>query len=587
LTFNEFSLKENLLRAVEAMGYEIPTPIQEKVIPQILSDNRDLIGLAETGSGKTAAFGLPMLHKIDEDLRETQGLILAPTRELCMQIAREMEKYSRFQKGVILTSVYGGAPFPPQIKALRQGSHIIIATPGRLLDLIKKGVARLDKLKFLVLDEADVMLNMGFKDDLDAILEAAPGERQSLLLSATMPPEVSRIAKNYMTEPLEITAGVKNKGTANVDHSCYMVHARDKYKALKRLVDSHPGIYGIIFCRTRLGCQDIANKMIKEGYNTDALHGDLSQNQREYVMKKFREGSLQLLVATDIAARGLDVDSLSHVIHYDLPDEMEVYNHRSGRTGRAGNKGNSFAIIHMKEKYRIRKIENILGRKIEYREVPTGRMICEAQLMAMIDKVKSVNVDDEEIGPYMSVIEEKLEGVDRETLIHKFVSLEFNHFLEYYGKEQDLNTPVNDRSSSWGNNRGRDRDGRSRDYNRNSNSRDSNNSNRSKNTANRDRRPGETVNHDRKPRNLGNSGKSDGMTAISISVGKRDNILPPQVIGLINDNTQGQKIPLGKITIGPASSIVYVDSGSVDSISKGLKRVSFRGRRLKIKVLPR
>lgn len=537
MTFSDLPLKESLLKAISEMGYENPTPIQEKVIPLILQDDRDLIGLAETGSGKTAAYGLPLLNRIDPSQRIPQGLILAPTRELCQQIAREMEKFSRHMGDINLALIYGGAPFPPQISALKKGAQVIIATPGRLLDLITKGVARLESLRFLVLDEADVMLNMGFKDELDAILEAAPAERQSLLLSATMPPEVARIAKNYMTDPREISAGIKNRGTANVEHSCYMIHARDKYKALKRLVDSHPGIYGIIFCRTRASCQDIADRMIKEGYNTDSLHGDLSQAQRELVMGKFRKANLQLLVATDIAARGLDVDDLTHVIHYDLPDEIEVYNHRSGRTGRAGKKGLSFAIINMKEKYRIRKIEKVLGRPIEYKPVPTGREICEAQLMALIDRVQSVNVDEDEIAPYLSVIEEKLKGVDRTTLIHRFVSLEFNRFLNYYGKEDDLMSPSNNKSS----------------------------------TSPWEKKKGSPSPH--------------GKTAVSLSLGKRDGMVPQQVIGLINQNCPGKRVNLGKITIGPSSTIIYTDAMGAELIQSGLKRVQFRGRRLKVKIL--
>ena len=543
MTFNELALREELLKAVEAMGYAEPTPIQEKVIPRILSDPGDLIGLAETGSGKTAAFGLPMLNLIDENEKYAQGLILAPTRELCMQIAGEMEKFARFIPEIKLAAVYGGAPFPPQIRALKTGAQIIIATPGRLLDLINKGAARLEKLRFLVLDEADVMLNMGFKDELDAILEAAPAERQSLLLSATMPSEVARIAREYMKEPAEITAGEKNKGNPNVDHSCYMVHAKDKYKALKRLVDANPGIYGIIFCRTRVSCQQIADKMIKEGYPTDALHGDLSQNQREYVMKKFRDRSLQLLVATDIAARGLDVNDLSHVIHYDLPDEIEVYNHRSGRTGRAGNKGCSYAIIHMKEKYRIRKIEKILGRPIEYRNIPTGREICESQLMQLMERTVQVRVDEDVIRPYLAAVEEKLAGLDREEIIRRFISLEFNRFLDYYGKEKDLSAPAF---------REREMGEKGRDGNR-----------------------GKPVNRE----------TSAGFIPLSISVGKRDSIAPQEIIGLINRNCKGRKIGIGKINIGPASTIVYVESGMADSVLSGLKRTSFKGRRLKVREL--
>ncbi|MDC7223987.1 MAG: DEAD/DEAH box helicase [Spirochaetales bacterium] len=543
MTFAELPLREEIQEAIKAMGFESPTPIQEKTIPMILSGESDIIGLAETGSGKTASFGLPMLNMIDLEQRAIQGLILSPTRELCMQICREMERFATRLKGVRITPIYGGTPFPPQKKALKAGSHIVVATPGRLLDLIKQGEARLDTLRFLVLDEADIMLNMGFKDELDAILEAAPEERLNLLFSATMPPEVARIADNYMKNPTEVAAGEKNKASANVEHSCYMVHAKDKYKALKRLVDSHPGIFGIIFCRTKAGCQTIADKMIKEGYPTDSLHGDLSQNQRELVMKKFRERNLQLLVATDIAARGLDVSDLTHVIHYDLPDEIEVYNHRSGRTGRAGKKGRSYAIINMKEKYRIRKIERIIGRKIEYKDIPTGKEICQAQLLNLVDRITSVEVDEEQISPFMPIIEEKLAGVDREELIHRFVSLEFNRFIDYYGKEKDILSPGN-RRDNYDQNGGRDR---KRDF---------------------------------------SQSRFDGdFTPISVSVGKRDKILPQDIIALVNKNSGKRKIPLGKILIGPASTVVYVSGDEAEFLSSRLNRQSFRGRRLKVQVV--
>ncbi|MDC7219642.1 MAG: DEAD/DEAH box helicase [Spirochaetales bacterium] len=543
MKFEEFPLREEIQQAIQAMGFESPTPIQEKTIPLILEGERDIIGLAETGSGKTASFGLPMLNMIDLEKREIQGLILSPTRELCQQICREMERFASRMQGIRITPIYGGAPFPPQKRALKAGSHIIVATPGRLLDLIKQGEARLETLRFLVLDEADIMLNMGFKDELDAILEAAPEDRLNLLFSATMPPEVARIADNYMKDPQEVAAGEKNKASANVEHSCYMVHAKDKFKALKRLVDSHPGIYGIVFCRTRAGCQTIADKMIKEGYPTDALHGDLSQNQREYVMKKFRDRSLQLLVATDIAARGLDVSDLTHVIHYDLPDEIEVYNHRSGRTGRAGKQGRSYAIIHMKEKYRIRKIERIIGRSIEYRNVPTGDEICRAQLLNLIDRVTGVDVDESQISPFMDVIEDKLSTVSREELIHRFVSLEFNRFLDYYGKERDILSP-----SGQNRDRGdrRDRDGRN-DFSQN-------------------RFEGDFI-------------------PLSISVGKRDKIMPQEIIGLVNKNGGKRKIPLGKILIGPSSSIVNVAADEVEFLASRLNRQTFRGRRLKVSIV--
>jgi ATP-dependent RNA helicase DeaD len=350
LNFSTLGLTDNIIKAIGELGFDTPTPIQEKVIPQILSDPRDIVGLAQTGTGKTAAYGLPILERTDILSKRVQALILCPTRELCLQIARDMESYSRFLPKLSVTAVYGGAGIIEQMRAVRKGTQIIVATPGRLLDLINRKAADISAIRHLVLDEADIMLNMGFKEELDAILAASPKERQTLLFSATMPSEVAKIAAKYMKNPIEISIGQKNSGTANVEHQYFMVHARDKYETLKRVVDYYPEIYGIIFCRTRISTQEIADKMIKDGYNAEALHGDLSQSQREFVMRKFREGNVQLLIATDIAARGLDVNNLTHVIHYDLPDDLEIYTHRSGRTGRAGKTGISLAIIHMKEK---------------------------------------------------------------------------------------------------------------------------------------------------------------------------------------------------------------------------------------------
>lgn len=526
------------------MGFVEPTPIQSEVIPILLESAGDVIGLAQTGTGKTAAFGLPLIHRIDLESRATQGLILCPTRELCNQIHAEMTQFARHTTGLRMTAVYGGQDIRGQIRSLKQGSQIIIATPGRLADLIKRGVADLSTVSCLVLDEADIMLHMGFREELDFILSSAPDERQTLLFSATMPKEVARIASEYMSDPREVAVGKKNSGTETIEHYYYLVHAKDRYNALKRLVDFNPGIYGLVFCRTRADTQMIADRMLKDGYNVDALHGDLSQQQREYVMKKFRDQSLQLLVATDIAARGLDVNNLSHVIHYELPDEIEVYNHRSGRTGRAGRRGTSCAIVHMKEKYKIRRIESILGRKILQAPVPLGPDICEQQLMHLIDRVHSAAVDEEQIGPYIEVIEDKLKDLDRQTLLKHFISLEFNRFLNYYGNAPDLMPVLPER-----------------------------------------RREGKGGGNDRF--NRGGERKREGSIRyahLNMNLGYRDKVTPQHIISLINRSTRGHQVPIGRIDIGPTKCSVQVAADCTGLVEEALKRVPFGGKRIKLTV---
>jgi ATP-dependent RNA helicase DeaD len=552
LNFNDFGLSKELILAIEDLNFEVPTPIQEKIIPHILSDKRDVVGLAQTGTGKTAAFGLPLLDLLEKGSKYTQVLILCPTRELCLQISRDFESFSKHLPGYKVTPVYGGAPMDKQIRDLRKGSQIIIATPGRLLDLLNRGVADITSIHYLVLDEADIMLNMGFKEELDGILESTPKEKQTLLFSATMPDDVSRIASTYMSDPVEISVGTKNAGVESVDHLYYMVHARDKYQALKRIADYNPDMYGIIFCRTRIATKDIAEKMMKDGYNADALHGDLSQVQREYVMKKFRERSLQLLVATDIAARGLDVKNVSHVIHYDLPDEIEIYTHRSGRTGRAGKTGISIAIIHMKEKYRIRQIERVLKRKISPAHIPMGKDICEKQLMNLIDRVKAVHVDSEQISPYMSIIEEKLAALDRESLLQHFVSMEFNRFLSYYKNTPDLTPVVEGSGSSGGRAKGNSFGSRGK-------------------TRSGDR--------DRGRQGRGNA----GFASLIINLGKKERILPNQIIGIINESTRQRNIEIGKIVIGEISTRVDVDENYADSVIQAISGFKYKGRDVRMR----
>jgi ATP-dependent RNA helicase DeaD len=439
MLFTEMGLSPEILMGIEALGFENATPIQEKVIPVLLDKKRDLVGLAQTGTGKTAAFGLPALENIDLDAVHPQFLVLSPTRELCMQITRDIENYSKYMKGLKIVAVYGGASMDQQIRSLKRGVHVVVATPGRIHDLVRRNRIDLSNISTLVLDEADEMLKMGFRDDLDAILATTPGNKNTLLFSATMASGVMAIARKYMHDPVEITMGNKNAGAENVSHIYHMVHARDRYNVLKRVVDYQPDIYGIIFCRTRQETKDVAGWLMRDGYNAEALHGDLTQAQRDYVMQKFRENNLSLLVATDVAARGLDVNNLTHIINYNLPDENEAYTHRSGRTGRAGKEGLTVSIINMKERGRISQIENVLRKKIERKPVPGGTEICERQLFKMVERMQNSTVAHKQIDPYMDKVYNMLVDLPKEEIIKRFVSLEFNRFLEYYKNAPDLN----------------------------------------------------------------------------------------------------------------------------------------------------
>lgn len=440
-SFQELGLNSYLIKAISELGFEKPTPVQERIIPDLLSQDNDIVCLAQTGTGKTAAFGLPSLERIVEHNlgRYTQVLVLSPTRELCKQITQDLRNYSKYLPDFCIVDVYGGAGIEPQIKALKKIPHIVVATPGRLLDLIGRKAVDLSRIHTLILDEADEMLNMGFKEDLDAILESVPQEKRVLLFSATLPLEVEKIAKTYMQDAQMVTVGERNSGSDNVKHYFYMVHEKDRYAALKRIVDYYPEIYGIIFCRTRRETGDIASALIKDGYDADALHGDLSQMQRDQVMKRFKNRHLKLLVATDVAARGIDVNNLSHVINYNLPDEVEQYTHRSGRTGRADKTGKSIVIINTKEQSKIRRIEKIINKTFAQAKLPTGEEVCSKQLLSMIDQINAVEVREDEIAPYLSLIEEKWHNLSRKDIIKKFLSMEFNRFLDYYRNAQDLN----------------------------------------------------------------------------------------------------------------------------------------------------
>ena len=445
-TFQELGLNEALLKAIEDMGFEHPSEVQEKAIPILLEKDTDIVSLAQTGTGKTAAFGFPMLQKIDAKSRTTQGLILSPTRELCLQITQEIKNYSKHIKGVNVVAIYGGASITDQARAVKKGAQILVATPGRMQDMIRRRLVNVSKIEYCVLDEADEMLNMGFFEDITEILSHTPDEKNTWLFSATMPKEVSVIAKKFMHNPEEITVGTRNAGTKNVSHEYYKVSGRDRYPALRRLADAHPDIFSVVFCRTKRDTQSVAEKLIEDGYNAGALHGDLSQNQRDLVMKSFRNKQIQMLVATDVAARGIDVDNITHVIHYQLPDEIETYTHRSGRTGRAGNQGISMIIVTQSESRKIRAIEKKIQLNIEMKKIPTGMEICETQLYSLAQKIKNTTVN-EDIFNYLPKVEAELEDLSKEELIQRLVSVEFARFHNYYKKSKDLNSKFEDNPS--------------------------------------------------------------------------------------------------------------------------------------------
>lgn len=528
IEFKETGLASDILKAIDEMGFVNPTPIQEKTIPALIETRRDLVALAQTGTGKTAAFGLPVLQLVDMDNTKVQSIVLCPTRELCLQITRDLKNFSKYIKGFKVVAVYGGANIGTQIKELKSGAHMVVGTPGRVLDLIKRKVLKLQNIRWLILDEADEMLNMGFKDDLDTILAETPSERQTLLFSATMPKEIERIASNYMHDPEKISIGKRNEGAENVKHEFYMVHARNRYEALKRIADIHPHIYGIVFCRTRAETKEVADKFMQDGYNADALHGDLSQAQRDHVMNRFRLKNLQFLVATDVAARGLDVNDLTHVINYNLPDDLEAYIHRSGRTGRAGKSGVSISIIHTRENNKIRDLERMTRKKFEKKQVPGGKEICEKQLFNLIDKVEKVDVNNKSIDQYLPDIYKKLEWLDREELIKHFVSVEFNRFLNYYKNAPDLNVTASERVNS------RDKDQR------------------------RTRR-------------------SDSLRfqRFHINVGSKHQVNPTQLISMINQVNPKLKIEIGKIDVLRNFSFFDADINYKNEILKSFNDATY------------
>ncbi|MDR2835608.1 MAG: DEAD/DEAH box helicase [Bacteroidales bacterium] len=564
--FENFGLKQDLLKAINDLGFENPTPIQAQVIPYMLSNEvSDLIGLAQTGTGKTAAFGLPVLQQINVDKLETQCLILAPTRELCVQISKDLLNYSKYIEKMKITSVYGGASIEPQIRELKKGTHIIVGTPGRVLDLLKRKLVKIEKIDFLVLDEADEMLNMGFKDDLDAILSKSAKTKKTLLFSATMPNEIRKIADNYMNSPKEISVGSKNSGAENVEHHYYVVSAKDRYLALKRIVDMYPAIYGIVFCRTRKETQEIAEKLIQDGYDADALHGDLSQVQRDHVMSKFRSQHLQVLVATDVAARGLDVNNLTHIINYNLPDENDIYIHRSGRTGRAGKSGISISIIHSKELSKIKNTEKILKKNIELKKIPDGKEICKIQLMSMIDKINNVETIDNQIDTFLPLIYQKLNWLSREDLITRFVSVEFNRFLMYYSNTRDINFDVNERRDER---RMGERD-KGRKGERANGRRDE-----------RKTKNGERTNGRRDERS--NSKGKIRLSKYFLSLGEKDGFSKYKLLEIINNSDGLAGVEVGKIEILKTHTFFEIDSNFHENAMKIFKNRRYDGKRLKI-----
>ena len=537
-TFEELGVSEDIRRAISELGFEHPMPVQEEVIPYLLGHGNDVIALAQTGTGKTAAFGIPLLQKINPDNKATQALILSPTRELCLQIADDLNDFAHYMQGIHIAPVYGGSSIEAQIRVLKKGVQIIVATPGRLIDLMNRGVARLDQVNNVVLDEADEMLNMGFSESINAIFEGVPADRNTLLFSATMSREIEKIAKSYLHDYKEIVVGSRNEGAENVNHIYYMVHSKDKYLALKRVVDYHPRIFAIIFCRTKIETQEIADKLIKDGYNAEALHGDLSQQQRDLTMQKFRQHTVQLLVATDVAARGLDVDDLTHVINYGLPDDIENYTHRSGRTGRAGKKGTSISIIHTREKTKVRNIEREIGKKFIDGTLPSAEEICKKQLYKVMDDIMKTDVDDEQIGPYMTEINRQFEYIDKEDILKKMVTITFGRFLNYYKNAPEIEKPSSKRTPEGKGTKGKVSNGR---------------------------RKHET---------------EAGFQRLFINIGKADGFYPGEIMQYLNRHIKGRQ-EVGHIDLLEKFCYIEVPQDDAPKVMRALNGTFYKGREVR------
>ena len=533
-TFEELGVSEEIRRAIEELGFEHPMPVQEEVIPYLLGNGNDVIALAQTGTGKTAAFGIPLLERTDPTNRNTQAVVISPTRELCLQIADDLKSFAKYIKGINIVAVYGGTSIIDQIHALKHGAQIIVATPGRLIDLMHRGAAKVQEVRNVVLDEADEMLSMGFSDSINEIFDNVPADRNTLLFSATMSKDIERIALNYLHDHKEIVVGSRNEGAENVNHIYYMVNAKDKYLALKRIVDFYPRIYGIIFCRTKAETQEVADKLIRDGYNAEPLHGDLSQQQRDITMQKFRQHITQLLVATDVAARGLDVDDLTHVINYGMPGDTESYTHRSGRTGRAGKKGTSISIIHTKERGRVREVERTIGKEFVDGTLPTPQEICSKQLFKAIDEIEKVDVDEDQIAPFMEDINRHFEYFDKEDILKRIVSLEFGKFLKYYANAPEIVKPSTQRDRK---DRNDSRDGRKREK--------------------------------RAP--------ESGYRRLFINLGKDDGFYPGEVMQFINRNVHGRQ-DVGHIDLLGRISYIEVPEEDANKVMRALDGAKYRGR---------
>lgn len=539
-TFEELGVSEEIRRAIDELGFVQPMPVQEEVIPYLLGNRNDVIALAQTGTGKTAAFGIPLLQRIDASSTDTQAIVLSPTRELCLQIADDLCSFAKYLPHIHIEAVYGGASIEQQIRALRRGAQIIVATPGRLIDLMNRGKAKLDNVHNVVLDEADEMLNMGFQESIEAILGGVPDDRNTLLFSATMSRDIEKVAQGYLHDPKEIVVGSRNEGAENVNHVYYLVSAKDKYLALKRIVDYYPKIYAIIFCRTKLETQEIADKLIRDGYNAESLHGDLSQPQRDLTMQKFRQHNTQLLVATDVAARGLDVEDLTHVINYGLPEDIESYTHRSGRTGRAGKKGTSISIIHTREQYKVKRIEKEIGKEFVHAKLPTPEEICKKQLYKAMDSIQKTDVDEEQIAPYMDDIKRQFEYMDKEDIIKKMVTLTFGRFLDYYKNAPEIVEPSGKREKSQ-----------------------------------REKSAG-----DKPKRQRGSHKAEKGFARLFINLGKDDGFYPGEVMQFVNKHVKGHQ-EVGHIDLMRRQSYIEVPEADADRVMKSLDGQVYKGRRVR------
>ncbi len=547
-TFSEVGLDERLVKATDALGFVNPSPIQEKAIPVLLSGTKDFVGLAQTGTGKTAAFGLPLLQLMDTKQRFPQALVICPTRELCMQIVNDIEQFKKFIPGMHVVAVYGGASISTQVRDIRKGVQIIVATPGRLIDLIERKAINLEEIKYVVLDEADEMLNMGFQEDIEFILQNTPKREATWLFSATMPPEIRRVSKRYMKQPFEVTVGKANTGSKNIDHQYYVIQAQHRYEALKRLIDFNPGIYGIIFTRTKLDAQDISEKLTREGYDIDALHGDLTQGQRDKVMSAFRERTLQLLIATDVAARGIDVKEITHVINYELPDDVEVYTHRSGRTGRAGSTGICMSLVHARETYKLRTIEKMVQQPFHKLEIPSGKDVCRKQFFFFMDKLLQTDISHGDYETYLPMLQEKFADVSKEEVLQRVAALEFDRFLKYYENSGDLNVrdQKRDKRDASGNSRDRDRSER----------RDGRGDNRRQSNGN--------------------------FSRLFVNLGTKDGFYKASFLQFILDMSDLKKDVLGRIDMKEMNSWIEIDAKAAKQMIRSLDGKNFKGRKIRM-----